>query len=830
MSKMINYGIDLGTTNSLIAKFEKGEVEVFKNPNGHKETLPSIVGYRNDRILVGDQVRTFLDRDPKSVISRFKRRMGTTESYRINSIQQSRTPIELSAEVLKELKTFIHTGEQPEATVITIPASFDHVQSNATIEAGRLAGFKQVLLLQEPIAASLAYANREKSRDLRNSQWIVYDLGGGTFDVALVRIMEGELKVLDHEGNNFLGGTDFDMMLVEKLIVPHIEKRGSFTDLTNQLKSHNGKYNRLWYKLLFQAEQAKIELSSRTSTEIDLSTEDDLGDPIDELLVITRSDYESLIKDPIETTVTMLKNILTRNKLRPKDLEFVLMVGGATYTPYIRKRVEELMEIPVVTGISPTNAIVIGAAYFASGKEIDLKTPFAKTSPQPGRLKIKTSFPRNSQESEEIFSARIDGELNGLFYRITRDDGGYDSGLRPLTQRISEDLPLQPETFNLFYLKIYDQLGNLIQAESDPIQISQGKYSVAGQQLPQDLSLAKDLDSGDTTLERIFAKNHTLPAVAKKTVEASRTIVQGSEDTIHIIVVEGPTENHLHSNQKIGHLKITGKELSRTLHRGTDIELIFEISESRELRVQAHISASGQEFVEVYKLENRPKIEIADLKDQAESLRERLERERSVAYEHENTKVLDELLKIRAPVNALNDTVATIPEDDVTDARYQLENELRKLSQQITNLTSSNNIERGKYEYFVAKTETEETIDAYGKEHEHRQLKDIIDREQLILNSNNLQKIEALTAEMYRLNYQILGRTPGFLIEWFEFLTAPQHSYNDPVQAGILIESGKRHIESKEFERLREVNIRLMNLIPDREKKTVEGQKYTGIQ
>lgn len=163
---MINFGIDLGTTNSLIAKFDKGTVEVFKNPTGFKETLPSVVGFRNNRILVGEQARAFIERDPKNVVSRFKRKMGTTETFKIKSLNASMSPIDLSAFVLKELKAFIHSGEKLEAVVLTIPASFDTVQSNATKEAGFKAGFKQVVLLQEPIAASLAYANKEKNADL----------------------------------------------------------------------------------------------------------------------------------------------------------------------------------------------------------------------------------------------------------------------------------------------------------------------------------------------------------------------------------------------------------------------------------------------------------------------------------------------------------------------------------------------------------------------------------------------------------------------------------------------------------------------------------------
>ena len=148
MSNTINFGIDLGTSNSLIAKFDKGHVEVFKNPSGFKESLPSVVGFRNDRTLVGEQARTYLQRDSKSVVSRFKRKMGTSESFPIKSLGSSKTPVELSALVLKELKTFVQTGEELDSAVITVPASFDTLQSNATKEAGLQAGFKNVVLLQ----------------------------------------------------------------------------------------------------------------------------------------------------------------------------------------------------------------------------------------------------------------------------------------------------------------------------------------------------------------------------------------------------------------------------------------------------------------------------------------------------------------------------------------------------------------------------------------------------------------------------------------------------------------------------------------------------------
>lgn len=155
--KTINFGIDLGTTNSLIAKYNDSGVEIFKNPVGLKETMPSCIAFRGERIVAGDKAREWLLKDPMNVFASFKRKMGTDENFYIASRNETISPIKLSSLVLKELKSFIHTGETPKSVVITIPASFDTIQSNATKQAGYEAGFQEVVLLQEPIAASLAF-------------------------------------------------------------------------------------------------------------------------------------------------------------------------------------------------------------------------------------------------------------------------------------------------------------------------------------------------------------------------------------------------------------------------------------------------------------------------------------------------------------------------------------------------------------------------------------------------------------------------------------------------------------------------------------------------
>jgi molecular chaperone DnaK len=832
MNKMVNFGVDLGTTNSLIAKFDKGNVEIFRNPNGFRETLTSIVGYRNDAILVGDKARTYAERDPKSVISRFKRKMGTTETMKIASLNTSKTPVQLSAEVLKELKNFIHTRESVDSVVITIPASFDTVQSNATKEAGELAGFKTVILLQEPIAASLAYANKEKNVDLRNSQWIVYDFGGGTFDVALVKIVEGELAVIDHEGDNYLGGTDFDARVVEELIAPELAKLGNFSDLLNQMKSEAGKYNRLWPVLLHKAEEAKIELSTKSSAEIDLGAirdlEDDDGKTIDSIIKITRSEFENIIKDQIDETAEMMKKILTRNSLQSTDIEFILMVGGSTYIPYVRKRIEELMNVSVNTSIDPTNAIVIGAAYYAGTKEI--KSSSGNTSPiGVSHVKAKVSYNRNSQEAAEIFQARFEGELKDLFYRITRDDGAYDSGLKKLSSRIVEDLPLREGEFNSFTFKVLDTKNNPIDIEFDSIQITQGKYSVAGQLLPEDLCLVlDDLVKRDTKLEPLFSKNSIIPSKSKKTQLVGKTIIKDSNDEIRIMVVEGPSEHHSSTNKPIGVLLISGKQITKDLLKGTDVDLTFEISESRDLTVSAFLNGTSQEFSQVYEPKPRA-VPLRILAAEILSLEEKLQEEKQDAETNNNHEAVEKLRNLINQVQSLITSAGTLSDDDVTDDRFKLEDQKRKIAQEMYSATSGKRLDIAKAAYLETKREVAQSVSENGNDREKHMLTEIISREQVFLKSKNPERVQSEIDELESINFQILARDPKFLVGMFGHLSEKRTSMNDQVQAKQLFENGKRLIEQESWDDLRIVNSRLWGLMPDKEQASEEMRHFTGI-
>ena len=814
MGNTINFGIDLGTTNSAIAKFVKGEVFIFSNPQDMgSRTLPSIVGYKKDKILVGKQARVFAEREPENVKSVFKRKMGTSESFPVKSLNQSKTPIELSAQVLKELKTFVNTGDTLDAVVITIPASFDTIQSNATKEAGMQAGFKQVVLLQEPIAASLAYANMKKEKEMQEGQWLVYDLGGGTFDVALVKIKDGEMKVLDHEGDNFLGGADFDNLIVEKFIIPKLYENYKFSDLEDKMKSASGKFNAVYYKLLRLSEDAKIILSAKTSAEIEVSGfEDEDGNDVDIEIVITRSEFNELVKANIDGTIEMIKQILTRNSLKSIDLQFTLMVGGSTYIPYVRSRVEEVLQIPVNCEIDPTTAVAIGAAYYSATKpkEIEKSGIKAKTS-----ISIKTSYNKASKEKDELFSARVTGSTDGLSYRITRQDGGFDSGIKKLSERISEDLPLVDGAFNFFSLVVYDSQNNIIETDIEPIGINSG-FGISGQPIPEDICLeVDDYDNpGETRLVLMFQKNSVLPLRKQITFPLNKGLIKGNvNDFLIINVVEGSHLAIPESNKPIAFLRIDGNMIKRDISKGSDLEITVSVNESRDINVAAYLNMADQEFKQIFNPKQR-NTDIEYLKEQVEDLSDKLELEIQEATDKEDFETAGALSRLKKEMESVSDETESLTSDDVTDKRYQLEDKKRKIAQEIDSATKNKRIQQVKAHYFEIKEECEKMLDENGNDHERKTFNDIVSQESAFFSTNSPLKIQEKSDELHSIVGKIRWRTPDFLKGIFQFCKNNQSKMNSQDEAKSHIDAGNFALASENWDRLREINFELLDLLP----------------
>lgn len=812
----INFGIDLGTTNSLIARFMGAQVDVFKNPIGLKETLPSCVAFRKERVFVGDKAREWQLKDPLNVFSSFKRKMGTSEMYQIQSRGESISPIDLSALVLKELKNFIHSGEIPQSIVVTIPASFDTVQSNATKQAGLEAGFQEVVLLQEPIAASLAYFNKY-TNEKESGKWLVYDLGGGTFDVALIGIDENEMRVLDHQGDNYLGGMDFDHSIVVDILIPEISRQTGLTDLASQLLTRNARYEKLYYILLLKAEEAKKELSTRLTTEIDVTFDMGDGDEVDLLITVGREQFNALISDRIDATIEMLETIIARNTISTDALAEIILIGGSTYIPYVRTTLAERTGLPINTEADPTTAVAVGAAYFAGNTPIrQVVKPTAQVAEGANSVRIQTGYSKTTKDLEEYISANVINFQEGLSYRITRSDGGFDTSLRPLTARFGEFVGLLPNRVNTFTISIFDSYNNPVPVQIDPVSITHGLFSLYGQPLPEDICLeVDDLHNNATRCELVFSRNSVLPLTKTIYREISRTIRKGSDESLIINLLEGDATQHPSTNKNIGVIEVRAADLPTDLVKGSDVEIKLDMSESRDVSVSIHLGMTDQQFDEVFSPTQRY-VSLTKLRDELTELRSQLELDLEKALQTEDYEAATRIQDLTDRARTLQNQAKTLQPAAFTDEKYQLDEAKRKLARQLySNGPISNRVLRTKERYYNLMESLQYWADTLQElspklRTEIQQLKT---DEPEAMRGNTYFRVEAHLVKCRRIYNDAVLYTPTLLVHFFHlYASQSPDEFTDYQRAQAEIKRGEKALDRQNYDELRGVLLNLLGL------------------
>ena len=346
MSKII--GIDLGTTNSCVAVYDGGEAKVITNPEGMR-TTPSVVAFKNGDIIVGQKAKNQMVTN-KDTISSIKRKMGTSEKVSANGKEYS--PEEVSAMILGDLKKTAeaYLGETVTKAVITVPAYFNDAQRQATKNAGKIAGLEVERIINEPTAAALAYGLDKQDK---NQTVLVYDLGGGTFDVSILELGDGVFEVKSTSGNNHLGGDDFDERAMD-YIVSEFKKETS-VDLTKDKMAMQ--------RVKDAAEKAKKDLSGMTTTEISLPFISQGTDgPIHLNMSLTRAKFEDLISDLVESTTEPVRKALKDANLSAKDIDKVLLVGGSTRIPCVQELVKKELNKEPSKEVNPDEVVAMGAA------------------------------------------------------------------------------------------------------------------------------------------------------------------------------------------------------------------------------------------------------------------------------------------------------------------------------------------------------------------------------------------------------------------------------------------------------------------------------------
>ncbi len=399
-------GIDLGTTNSVISVLEGGEPKVVTNAEGHR-TTPSVVAFaKNGEVLVGDQAKRQAITNPERTIRSVKRHMGTDWSVEIDGKKYNAQ--EISARILQKLKADAeaYLGEPVTKAVITVPAYFGDAQRQATKEAGQIAGLEVERIVNEPTAASLAYGLDKKSDELI----LVYDLGGGTFDVSVLEIGEGVFEVKSTAGDTSLGGDDWDDKIIDWLVEGFKNDNG--IDLSKDPMALT--------RLKEAAEKAKIELSSVQETEINLPfiTANQDG-PIHLLRTLTRSEFERMTADLVERTRGPFERAIKDAGVSVADIDDVILVGGSTRIPVVQKLVEELAGKQPHKGVNPDEVVALGAAIQAGVLTGDVSgillldvTPLTLGVETEGNLFTKM-IERNTTiptRRSEIFTTAADGQ------------------------------------------------------------------------------------------------------------------------------------------------------------------------------------------------------------------------------------------------------------------------------------------------------------------------------------------------------------------------------------------------------------------------------------
>lgn len=848
MLKPVNWGIDLGTTNSLIAHFSDGEVRILKNPIGLKETLPSVVAFRNTRVIIGDKAREFLSKDSPNVIGGFKRKMGTDEKFYIVDQDENVTPIELSAMVLKELKKFA-LSEVPEACVITVPAAFDSIQCNATIKAGNEAGFDTVFLLQEPVAACLSFFNSNK--DTGNSKighWMVYDLGGGTFDVALVHATEQDIKVVDHEGNNFLGGLDIDQAIVKEIILPELKNLIPDSDFENEFVQKFGKYESIYYQALYHAEEAKKELSNANETYIEFGFL--FNNAFIEISVpFSNEQLDEICKPILAETVGMLNNILSRNRLSNIQINALILVGGSTYLRQFRSGLQEASGIKVYTDIDPVDSIARGAAHYASSKFYLPRSNSSEINFQKEKdavnenqqiddvnaeldITVNLSYNNSSQDTEEVLIIQTEGDFEQHNYRIIRSDGGYDSGITEMRQKKTEFIPLLSGVRNIFMFQVLNKEQQIIHELSKEISINQGQYTIDGQPLPHDICVeVDDIDNLTTKLEVLFERNSLLPQKRTLYRTISHNIKKGSTDKIVINFLEGNRNSKPLSNQPIGSIEISGKELATDLLKGSDIEIQVTIDDSRVIKVLAYIVMTQQEFKNVFSFSER-KLSLSRLNEQFVLLEKQLgetirdfqfnDREEWETYAN---SLMEEL-------RTIGKSLFSLKENDNSDLKYKLASRIMAISKEADQIGGNERIAELIEQYFYLKDELVKS--AQGVQFDTDKIKMGLNKlnqsEPLLIASKNASAFENKFAQMRDLQWEINICKPGFIVSMYVRLKGLEpEEYSNYRAAQSIFKITDKELDLGNIGEVRRNIFNLLRILNVAEKHFSKEFKGTGI-
>lgn len=598
----IEFGIDLGTTNSAVAHRRGAQAHVVKNTQTHSDLTPSAVYiHKSGRVFVGQRALNRQAQAAHDVATEFKRLMGRPEPFVFAKAGRSMRAEDLSAEVLKSLQADVQKtlGQRIDAAAVTIPAAFEVPQRHATHDAASLAGIDRIVLLHEPIAAAIGYGFHTEDQD---AIWLTFDLGGGTFDVAVVEVREGIMEVRGHMGDNHRGGKDCDWAIVDNILVPYLSQRFNVSGFDRS----DEQWETLAWRLKRVAEDAKIALSTAQSYPLTCEDgylgKDNDGREMDLELDLAREDYEQLVEPFFARAIDLTKKLLKQQRLSASDISRLVLVGGPTMTPLLRDMISDQLSLQCEAAVDPMTVVATGAAIFGGTQVAQDEVGTSPTSPpldgkpQDVALVKLTYKPVTNEREAPVLGEVVQCPADAVL-EIEREDGGWSSGRIPLTDgKFATSVTVEPHSANTYFLRLWTQDGAALPVQPGAFEVTHG-VALGAAPLPHSLGIGLE----DGTVVRVINRNARLPA--RRTIHGcarlTKTVEAGSDSSAVFPILEGDSDSS-GRNIPIGWFEIRGSELKRTLYVRTTLDVTFECDENGMLRVTVTTDLLSEPLVVEY--------------------------------------------------------------------------------------------------------------------------------------------------------------------------------------------------------------------------------------
>lgn len=819
MSNAIVYGVDLGTTNSCIARCEGDAVRVFQN-NDQMNVTPSAVHIlRNGRTIVGRRGHAALLTDPDNVAVEFKRWMGQKDRKRFPASQRELSAEELSAEILKSLKEDVRrqAGAEVRAAVITVPAAFGALQCEATARAAQLAGFEEAPLLQEPIAAAIGYGTDPVSV---NQRWLVFDLGGGTLDIAVVSTREGRLNVLEHRGNNLLGGKDIDRAIVDHVLLPAVEA-------TYDLRASGPKSARtaLLPKLRIKAEEAKIDLSTDSEVVISLFDvgQDDSDTPIELDVPFTRRQLEALMEPLVESCLVLAEEALAGARVSGLDMDRILLVGGPTQSPFLRTMLSTRLGAQVDFSVDPMTVVGRGAALYASTLE---RTHASVPTRTAECLQLKLAYEPVSAEAECIVAGRVVNAPPGLEIKLESEGGLWTSGWMKLREGVFEtSASLKTGGVTTFWVYARDGKGQLLEIDTQEFVVRHGLVPSAPP-LPHTLSVEIVNSVGQPTLDPVFSKGTPLPTEKTVKYRATHPLMPGNPDSgIAIKLWEGEYLNDPDANDWVGNVLLSHDGVKRSVPEGAEIEVTIQVSPSRLITVEAFVPHLNQHFSGRLFVPQREEQDFAQMSrtvaSETQVYRKRLEDIENTLSDADDESARREVEEVRRSLDALDAKSSAsggVSERvDPDDARRIVEESknVRGGLGRLERRVAGNGGRRLDASQFVEVIESAtEVVTHFGSALDKQQFAMLRREFERTIAKGDEKAVQRVCAEINGLRWRILYKQDWFWREILDSLQEPGVAFVDKAEANILMAQGQAAVENGDGDGLRQAVRGLWQLQP----------------